>query len=87
MEDYINEQHRYYTLNYYLNKIIWIYIEKLKGLSPLDKLNQGYAYVSDEAGKTVTDVNKISVGDKLSVYVKNGRLEACVTGKEFMNKQ
>ena len=64
-----------------------IYIEKLKGLSPLDKLNQGYAYVSDEAGKTVTDVNKISVGDKLSVYVKNGRLEACVTGKEFMNKQ
>jgi exodeoxyribonuclease VII large subunit len=64
-----------------------IYIEKLKGLSPLDKLNQGYAYVSDQSGKTVTDVNKISLGDKLSVYVKNGRLEASVTGKEIMNKQ
>lgn len=64
-----------------------IYIEKLKGLSPLDKLNQGYAYVSDEKGKTVTDINKVSPGDKLSVYVKNGRIEASVTGKECMKKQ
>lgn len=64
-----------------------IYIEKLKGLSPLDKLNQGYAYVSDERGRTVTDIEKISVGDKLSVYVKNGRIEASVTGKEMMKRQ
>ena len=28
-----------------------IYIERLKGLSPLDKLNQGFSYVSDENGK------------------------------------
>ncbi|MBQ8596236.1 MAG: exodeoxyribonuclease VII large subunit [Lachnospiraceae bacterium] len=64
-----------------------IYIEKLKGLSPLDKLNQGYAYVSDEQGRTVTDAEKVSVGDKLSVYVKNGRIEASVTGKELMNRE
>lgn len=64
-----------------------IYIEKLKGLSPLDKLNQGYAYVSDEHGRTVTDAEKVAVGDKLSVYVKNGRIEAKVTGKELMGKQ
>ena len=58
-----------------------IYIEKLKGLSPLDKLNQGYSYVSDEEGKTVTDINRISVGDKLQVFVKNGRMETKVTAK------
>lgn len=59
-----------------------IYIEKLKGLSPLDKLNQGFSYVSDEEGKTVTDVTKVHIGDRLQIYVKNGKLSAAVTGKE-----
>jgi len=58
-----------------------IYIEKLKGLSPLDKLNQGYSYVSDEEGRTFTDVNRVSLGDRLHIYVKNGRVEAEVMGK------
>lgn len=57
-----------------------LYIEKLKGLSPLDKLNQGYSYVSDEKGKTVTDVNGIHVGDRLHIYVKNGRIETETVG-------
>ena len=59
-----------------------IYIEKLKGLSPLDKLNQGFSYVSDEEGRTVTDVTKVHIGDRLQIYVKNGKLSAAVTGKE-----
>ena len=59
-----------------------IYIEKLKGLSPLDKLNQGFSYVSDERGRTVTDINQVQVGDSLQIYLKNGKLAASVTGKE-----
>lgn len=59
-----------------------IYIEKLKGLSPLDKLNQGFSYVSDENGRTVTDVMQVNIGDNLQIYVKNGKLSAIVTGKE-----
>lgn len=58
-----------------------IYIEKLKGLSPLDKLNQGYSYVSDSKGKTVADIEKVALGDCLQIYVKNGRMEAQVTKK------
>lgn len=58
-----------------------IYIEKLKGLSPLDKLNQGYSYVSDKEGRTLTDINRVKIGDKLQIYVKNGRMDAEVTGK------
>ena len=64
-----------------------IYIEQLKGLSPLDKLNQGYSYVSDEKGKTVTDVSRISEGDKIQIYVKNGRIEAEVIGKYFIDRE
>lgn len=57
-----------------------LYIEKLKGLSPLDKLNQGYSYVSDEEGRTFTDVGKVSIGERLHIYVKNGRVETEVKG-------
>ncbi len=64
-----------------------IYIEKLKGLSPLDKLNQGYSYVSDENGCTVSDIDKVNLGDKLQVFVKNGRIEAAVTGKYPLEKE
>ncbi|MDO4303936.1 MAG: exodeoxyribonuclease VII large subunit [Bacillota bacterium] len=62
-----------------------IYIEKLKGLSPLDKLNQGYSYVADEGGRTVTDINRVAVGDALSVYVKNGIIHTRVTDKRSMD--
>ncbi|MBD5549070.1 MAG: exodeoxyribonuclease VII large subunit [Lachnospiraceae bacterium] len=62
-----------------------IYIEKLKGLSPLDKLNQGYSYVSDEKGRTITDINKVSVGDKLQIFVKNGRMNAVINEKHQMD--
>ncbi len=64
-----------------------IYIEKLRGLSPLDKLNQGYSYVSDEEGRTVTDADKVGIGDHLQIFVKNGRLEAEVTAKYPAFKQ
>ena len=58
-----------------------VYIERLKGLSPLDKLNQGYAYVSDQDGRTVTDIERVSAGDKLWVFVKNGKLKTEVIDK------
>lgn len=57
-----------------------ILIERLKGLSPLDKLNQGYSYVSDSNGKTVTDVESVALDDGVQIYVKNGRIDATVTG-------
>lgn len=55
-----------------------IFVEQLKGLSPLDKLNQGYSYVSDAKGRTLTDVNRVKEGDRLAIYVKNGRIDASV---------
>ena len=51
-----------------------VYIERLKGVSPLDKLNQGFSYVANEQGKTVNDVNKVVKGDILTIHVKNGKV-------------
>ena len=55
-------------------------MEAMKGLSPIQKLNQGYSYVSDEEGRTFTDVGKVSIGERLHIYVKNGRVETEVKG-------
>lgn len=53
-----------------------VYIERFGGLSPLNKLNQGFSYVSDEQGKTVTDINRVELGSLLQIHVKNGWIKA-----------
>lgn len=52
--------------------------EKLRGLSPLDKLTQGYSYVSDNNGKTVSSIHNVNPGDRLSIYVRDGKITAAV---------
>ena len=59
-----------------------LYAEKLKGLSPLEKLSQGFSHVADAEGRTVTDVNRIQVGELVTIHVKNGRIVAQVKEKE-----
>lgn len=55
-----------------------LYIERLKGLSPLEKLNSGYSYVSDENGKNVRSVTQTDVGQALTIHVKDGLIGAVV---------
>lgn len=64
-----------------------VYIERLKGLSPLDKLNQGFSYVSDEAGKTVSDIGQVEIGSLLDIQVRNGRILAQAVRKEHIEWQ
>lgn len=59
-----------------------LYIEKMRGLSPLDKLNQGFSYVSDEQGKTVNSIDKTEAGKLLYIQVKDGEIQAKVCKKE-----
>ncbi len=59
-----------------------IYAAQMKGLSPLDKLSQGYAYASDAAGKTLSSVEQVAVGEQIRVYVKDGSLLAQVQEKQ-----
>jgi exodeoxyribonuclease VII large subunit len=59
-----------------------IYIEKMKGLSPLEKLNQGYAYAEDEKGKNIRSVEQVTKGQLVSIRVKDGRIDTAVLGVE-----
>lgn len=55
-----------------------LYIERMKGLSPLDKLKQGYAYAADEKGRTVTQISQVQPQDLLQIFVSDGRICARV---------
>lgn len=59
-----------------------LYAAQMKGLSPLDKLSQGYAYASDAAGRTLSSVEQVEVGEQIRVYVKDGSLLAQVQEKQ-----
>ncbi len=60
-------------------------VSQLKGLSPLEKLEQGLAYVASGGGSAVHSVEQVHEGDILSIQLKDGRLFATVTGKEQMD--
>ena len=53
-----------------------LYAEKLKGLSPLEKLSQGYAYVEDENHRVLNDIHRTNLGDNVQIFVKNGVIGA-----------
>ena len=58
-----------------------LYIQRMKGVSPLDKLNQGYSYVAHE-GKTLTSIEQVTDGDQVQIYVSDGLLSARINEKK-----
>ena len=55
-----------------------IQIEKLNGLSPVRKLNQGFAYVEEADGGVVKSIRQVEKGDELTVYVTDGLIRTYV---------
>ena len=64
-----------------------IRIERIKGVSPLVKLNQGFSYVSSEDGNVVKSIENIKQNDRLTIYMTDGIVKAKVedTIKEDYN--
>ncbi len=59
-----------------------VLIQRLKGLSPLEKLNSGYSYVTDEAGRNVRSVTQVREGQLLRIQVSDGSFRAAVCAGE-----
>lgn len=55
-----------------------IQIEKLNGLSPVRKLNQGFSYVEEADGGVVKSIRQVEMGDELTVYVTDGVIRTSV---------
>lgn len=58
-----------------------VYIERMKALSPLDRLSHGYAYLTDSDGAKISDVNDVNVGDMLTLTMRNGYINAQALNK------
>ena len=64
-----------------------LYIERLHGLSPLLKLQQGYSYTEGPNGKAVTGIDEVTEGERLRIHVTDGVYTAVVEGREKIKKR
>lgn len=56
-----------------------LYIQEMKGLSPLYKLQGGYAYVSDGSGKNIKSVDELEKGKQIELAFKDGYAKAVIS--------
>ena len=56
--------------------------ERLNGVSPLEKLKQGYSYAVDANSKNINSIERVNTGDSFDLYVTDGIISAEVTKKE-----
>lgn len=60
--------------------------ERLHGLSPLLKLQQGYSYTEGPDGKAVTEIGRVPEGERLKVHVTDGVYTAVVESRERIER-
>lgn len=53
-------------------------IGRLKGLNPMDRLSQGFSFVTDEDGNAFTSVKSAHEGDVLTIFVSDGKVRAAI---------
>ena len=64
-----------------------LYINSMKGLSPLNKLQSGFSYVADKDGKNISTVDAVSVGDMVNIAVTDGYIDAQVKDIKKENRR
>lgn len=60
--------------------------ERLHGLSPLLKLQQGYSYTEGPDGRAVTGIAQVAEGEKIRVHVTDGVYTAVVDGRTALKR-
>ena len=58
--------------------------ERMKRVSPLLKLSSGYSYIRSEEGKNIRSTAQVKRGEKLEIFVSDGKIEAEVHNTETM---
>ena len=55
---------------------------RLHGLSPLEKISRGFAFVTDGSDRRVESVRQVEPGDMVTLHITDGRITAQVTERE-----
>jgi exodeoxyribonuclease VII, large subunit len=53
-----------------------LYLEKMKGISPLNKLNSGYAYAVDSKGASLRSIKQVKEKESIKISVSDGEITA-----------
>lgn len=61
--------------------------ERMKGASPLNRLSQGYSYVSNSLGENLTSIEQAKTGEEIRIAMRDGSLLAMVTEKIPENRR
>lgn len=59
---------------------------RLDGCSPLKKLRQGYSYTETAEGKTLHSIAQVLPGDRITIHVTDGRIEALAENCERLER-
>ena len=61
-------------------------ISQMKMMSPLNRLSNGFAQVTDAKGRVIGDINNICEGDSIRLAMKGGFVSAGVTNVELIEQ-
>lgn len=64
-----------------------MYIRQMKGLSPLDKLDQGFSYVQTESGAALTKISQAHMGEPVKIQVSDGEIGARIESITPLNRE
>ncbi len=53
-----------------------IYVEKYKGLSPVERIGHGFAALTDDKGNRITETAQVGIGDMLRLTLSDGLIKA-----------
>ena len=71
---------------YMARRSLDIYIERMKGLSPLEKLNQGIFHVENAEHHAVTSIEQVKADDTLYIQVSDGCIAADVSYTQALGR-
>ena len=60
---------------------------RMKGVSPLEKLGQGYSYMQTSGGENIRSISQINRGMEVEIFVSDGKIYAEVKGEEKWERQ
>lgn len=53
-----------------------LYCERLSGLSPLNRIKNGYGYLTNENGKRISSADDVEINQAIHIYLSDGRIDA-----------
>ncbi|NTW72894.1 MAG: exodeoxyribonuclease VII large subunit [Eubacteriaceae bacterium] len=54
---------------------------EIKGINPKEAFKKGYVALKNKEGTFISDIDRISIGDKVDIVFKNGVANSLITGK------